>query len=87
MLLDHREQVSEERALLPGQLLGMVAERRGAGALARARADSRVAVAVGRGAVLTPAPGALRRLRRLRWLRRGGRAGGGLGRGGVGLSL
>jgi len=68
VLLDHRQQVAEQGALVVGQLLGTVRERRDDLAFAALGANPRMTLAVGgRLGAVGPAPG---RVRLRRWLRR-----------------
>jgi hypothetical protein len=65
VLLDHRQQVAEQGALVVGQLLGEVGERRNRRALVATGANARMTLAIG--GSLRPVGPAPRRLR----LRRG----------------
>jgi hypothetical protein len=64
VLLDHRQQVAQQGALVVGQPLGEVGERRDGRALAAAGANPRMTLAVGGGLVAVGPALARLRLRR-----------------------
>jgi hypothetical protein len=62
VLLDHRQEIAEQGALVVGQALGAVGEGRDRRALAAARADARVTLAIRRNSgAVWPRSGQLRR--------------------------